>query len=289
MDTSSIEIFPQIVLAIGITAAIFFLFMIVETLYRAYLNYGSARIAVYPYTGSSSKQKTFYQDPNNARSTLLPLSDNQLTGIEFSYTTFLYVSDDTDDGTAGWKSVFYKGYERGPFPVMGPGVFVSSANRQTSAPTLRIVMNTYEKWFNTVDVAQIPFNKWFHLAVVLRNNALEVYINGNLANKKKFNGTLPYQNYGPLVLFPNYRSSPLEFSNVNNPSELKRGIPPGEDMTINGKFSGFISNLYYFSYAMSYSEIQAMLNLGPSSEFDQGSMDKPPYLIDSWWTQRKGN
>lgn len=288
MDTSSTEIFPQIVLAIGVTAAIFFLFMIVETLYRAYLNYGSARIPVYPYTGSSAKAIVIRQDPNNTRNTTLPLSENQLTGIEFSYSTFLYIADDTDDGTAGWKTVFYKGYERSPFPLMGPGVFVSSANRQSSSPTLRIVMNSYDKWFNAVDVKQIPFNKWFHLAVILRNNALEVYINGNLANKKKFNGTLPYQNYQPLVLFSNFRSTPTEFSNANNPTDTVKGIPPGEDMTINGKFAGYISNLYYLSYAMSYSEIQAMLNMGPSSEFDQGSMDKPPYLIDSWWTQRKG-
>ena len=288
MDSASSDIFPQIVLAIGITAAIFFLFLIVETLYRAYLNYGAARIAVYPYTGSSAKAIVIRQDPNNPRSTLLPLSENQLTGIEFSYSTFLYVADDTDDGNAGWKTVFYKGYERGPFPAMSPGVFISSANRQNSSPTLRVVMNSYDKWFNTVDVNQLPFNKWFHLAIVLRNNALEVYINGNLANKKKFNGTLPYQNYGPLVLFSNYRSTPTEFSNVNNPTDTLKGIPPGEDMTINGKFAGYISNLFYFSYAMSYSEIQAMLNLGPSSKFEDSAMDKPPYLIDSWWTQRKG-
>jgi hypothetical protein len=75
---------------------------------------------------------------------------------------------------------------------------------------------------------------------------------------------------------------------VNNPTDTLKGIPPGEDMTINGKFAGYISNLFYFSYAMSYSEIQAMLNLGPSSKFEDSAMDKPPYLIDSWWTQRKG-
>jgi hypothetical protein len=289
MDTSSTEIFPQIVIAVLITAIIFFLFMIVETLYRAYLSYGAARIAVYPKTGSSAKAIIFRQDPRNPKNTLLPLSENQLTGIEFSYSTFLYVSDDTDDGTAGWKTVFYKGYESGAFPLCGPGVFVSSANGSGAAPRLRVVMNTYDNWYNAIDVNQIPFNKWFHLAIVLRNNALEIYINGNLANKKNFAGTLPYQNYGPLILFPSFRTNPNDVANVNNaPTEPKRGIPPGDVMTVNGKFAGYISALYYCSYAMSYSEIQAMLNMGPSSEFDQGSLDKPPYLIDSWWTSRKG-
>jgi hypothetical protein len=45
--------------------------------------------------------------------------------------------------------------------------------------------------------------------------------------------------------------------------------------------------MYYFSYALTYSEIQSMLELGPSKEFDNDNMDIPPYLIDSWWTQRK--
>jgi hypothetical protein len=288
MELASTDIFPQIVIAVLITAAIFFIFMVVETIYRAYLSYGSARIAVYPYTGASSKAVVIRQDPRNAKNTTLPLSENQLTGIEFSYTTFLYISDDTDDGTDGWKTVFYKGYEQSPFPLCGPGVFVSSSNTSTATPTLRVIMNTYDKWFNTVDVKQVPFNKWIHLGIVLRNNTLEVYVNGNLANKKSFNGTLPYQNYQPLVLFPGYKSSAIELNNTNNPIvPTKLGIPPGENMTINGKFSGYLSNMTYFAYAISYSELQGSVATGPSSKFEQGSMDKPPCLIDSWWTQRK--
>ena len=258
--------------------------MIAETVYRAYLSYVSQRIAVYPFTGSSTKTVTFKQDPNNTANITLPLSDNQLTGIEFSYSTFLYISDDTDDGTEGWKTVFYKGYESGPFPLCGPGVFVSSAS-DNSGPVLRVVMNTYQKWYNTVDVKQIPLNKWFHLAVVLRNNSLEVYVNGNLANKLTFNGTLPYQNYQPLIL-----SSPATTGagfKTTDPSLVKYGIPVGDQFIVRGKFSGYISNLTYYSYAISYSEIQKGMALGPSSKFDQSAMDKPPYLIDSWWTQRK--
>ena len=45
--------------------------------------------------------------------------------------------------------------------------------------------------------------------------------------------------------------------------------------------------MIYFTYALTYSEIQAQLNVGPSDKFDEQSMDKPPYLMDSWWTQRK--
>jgi hypothetical protein len=67
------------------------------------------------------------------------------------------------------------------------------------------------------------------------------------------------------------------------------GIPPGENMTVTGPFSGYISNLYYFTYALSFSEIQAMMNMGPSTATCASAerMD-PAYLIDSWWTQSRG-
>ena len=99
-------------------------------------------------------------------------------------------------------------------------------------------------------------------------------------------GTLPYQNYQPLILFPT-KKTPTVFDTVDNTAK-KNGIPAGDQFNIVGPATGYISNVYYFSYAISYSEIQGMLNMGPSKEFKGDTMDNPPYLIDTWWTQRKG-
>jgi hypothetical protein len=289
MDLSSTEIFPQILVALVVAIVIFLIFLVMETLYKAYLSYGYARIDVYPVTGSNPK--TFVQDPNNAGNKTLPYSENQLTGIEFSYSVFLYISDKTfgsdSSDLAGWKNVFYKGYTSGPFPLLGPGVFVGSDPTTQSAATLRVVMNTYDNWYNPIDVKQIPVNKWFHLALVLRKNTMEVYVNGNLANKKSFAGTLPYQNYQPLNFFSNRKNAPAqEFTSTE--TTIKRNIPAGDNLYVTGAATGYISNMVYFTYAMTYSEIQNAMNIGPSNEFDQENMDRPPYLIDSWWTQRKG-
>jgi hypothetical protein len=281
------EAFPQVLQAVITTVIIFVLFLVLEQLYRAYLSLGKSRIDVYPFTGSSTK--VFQQNPQNPSNITLPHSENQLTGIEFSYSLFTYISEDTIDSTStdGWKTIFYKGYTSSPFPLLGPGVFVSDNVTSNAAVTLRVVMNTYDNWFNTVDVKQIPINKWFHLAIVLRKNTCEVYVNGNLANKKSFNGTLPYQNYQPLNLMPNVKTLSTDFLNASTETTKKRGIPPGENFVIKGKFDGFVSNLTYYSYALSYSEINSAMNVGPSSKFDESSMDKPPYLIDTWWSQRK--
>ena len=292
MDFSSTETFPQIAIAVLTTLAIFFLLIALETLYKAYLGYGAARIAVLPVTASSGKTILIKQDPKNSSSKTLVHSENQLTGIEFSYSTFLYLNEDSIDsgGAEGWKTIFYKGYESSPFPLQGPGVYVSNSidsSNDKIGPVLRIVMNSYDKWFNKVDVNNIPFNKWFHLAIVLRKNNLEVYVNGNMANRLSLAGSLPYQNYQTLNIFPNYKNSG-DFSNwKSTASTSKKGLPAGENFIIHGKASGYISNLFYFSYALTYSEIQGLQNMGPSSQFSQESMDRPPYLIDSWWTSRQ--
>ena len=199
MEGENQSIFPQIIKAFGYVIVVYIVYMVLETFYRAYLGYGKAKIQVYPYTGSRSVK--IEQNPNNSSAITLPVSENQLTGIEFSYSTFVYISDETDTNEEGWRTIFYKGYESSPFPLLGPGVFVSSKSSSSGAPVLRVMMNTYENWFNPIDINQIPFNKWFHLVIVMRGSAMEVYVNGNLANKKSFSGTLPYQNYGSLNIF----------------------------------------------------------------------------------------
>jgi hypothetical protein len=68
----------------------------------------------------------------------------------------------------------------------------------------------------------------------------------------------------------------------------KANIPSlGRDLNIFGAVKGFVSNLNYFSYALGYSEIQELMNQGPSSKIDSSLnlTDVPPYLADNWWIQ----
>lgn len=307
MDFNSSQLIPEVVISVIVTIVVFILCACSEQLYRLWNGFESVRVPIMPYTiQSGGGPIVFIQDPclkdmTNTDSRMyrpLSQSQNQLTGIEFSYTTFIFASPDqvvtttsqtssdtcSSSGAGGWKSIFYKGYESGAFPLSSPGVFIRSDNITNSTPTLRVVMNTYDTWYNTIDIEQVPFNKWFHLAIVLRASVMEVYINGNLANRLNFKGTLPYQNYQPLIVFPTIKYDSNEFTPGDR---MLRGIAPGDSMAISGVFTGYISNLYYFSYALSYAEIQQMLQMGPSTKVKTSSMDLPPYLIDTWWTQQK--
>lgn len=307
MDFNSTQLIPEVVISVVVTIVVFILCACLEQLYKLWNGFENVRVPIIPFTiASGSGPIVYVQDPclkdmTDTDSRIhLPLkqSENQLTGIEFSYTTFIYASPDqtvttastgtsdtcSSSGTGGWKSIFYKGYESGSFPLSSPGVFIRSDNITNSTPTLRVVMNTYDSWYNTIDVDQIPFNKWFHLAIVLRSSVMEVYINGNLANRINFKGTLPYQNYQPLVVLPTITYSVAEFTPGD---QMQRGIAPGDSMAVTGVFTGYISNLFYFSYALTYAEIQQMMQMGPSTKVKTASLDLPPYLIDTWWTQQK--
>ena len=59
MDLASTEIGPQILMAAIVTIASFVIYLLVETLYKAYLNYGTQKITVYPNTGFASKTNFF--------------------------------------------------------------------------------------------------------------------------------------------------------------------------------------------------------------------------------------
>ena len=288
MQASTSDLFPQIIYGVVVVVVIYLVYMGIEMIWRVVNDYSNVRISVYPFTGSDSR--TFTQDPTNPNSVYLPISQNQLTGIEFSYCLFVYIDDATfanNVAPQSWSTIFYKGYESGPFPLCGPGVFAST-DRQNN-PVLRIVMNSYNGWFNKVDVPQIPVKKWFHLALVMSaNNTLNVYINGNLATKLVLDGTIAYQNYQSLNVLPMIKTQTItHFDNSTSTDKPLRGIPAGETFVINGPIKGFVSNIVYYSYAIGYAEIQANVNAGPSTQMDTSSMAMPPYLIDTWWTQQR--
>jgi len=147
---------------------------------------------------------------------------------------------------------------------------------KSNTNTMRIYMNSSETWNNFVEIENIPLKKWIHVVVLARANSIEVYINGNLSKKLKLQNSVFYQNFQDLFVFSQQSIAPISSSLV--PS-LK-----GETFRVFGPFRGNLSSLYYYSYALSYSEIDSLLREGPSSRSCIGqSQDTPPYMEDDWW------
>lgn len=262
--------FQQFALVLVIMVLLFIVFSIIEYLYLSFISIGSRSRELVPYTvPAEDSQITIIQNPFDKEAKTIPFSDNERSGIEFTYSFYLYVNPSTFTGEQVLFSVFNKGYTR-PFPLMGPGVFVKGNEN-----ALRFVMNTYKNPYTYMDVENIPVRKWFHCAMVCRKNAIEVYINGNLRKRMPFQDTLPYQNFQNLNLF-----SPLKFIIRKEPTTA--GLK--EDIRVEGSFRGSLSNLTYLSYAASFTEIQALMTLGISPNIKKKTEDLPPYLVDTYWT-----
>jgi hypothetical protein len=222
-----------------------------------------------PNTYTNDNTKIISQNPLLTDKTLIQLSDNERTGIEFTYSFYLFVNPSSFTQDDGLLHIFHKGYES-QFPLLGPGVYMRSNKN-----TLRVYMNTFKTWNNFVEIDNFPLSKWVHIAIVCTNDALEVFINGNLTKKLSFDGFVPYQNYQDLICFSKRRIIKSSSTDINTPP----------DFNVLTSMTGMISRLTYFNYALCYAEIQKEMDQGPSSKMDSTLMaDAPPYLADTWWT-----
>jgi hypothetical protein len=246
------------------------LFFTAEGFTRA-IQYSTQKMNVLmDYTaGAEDKALAVHQDPTKFQDANPVLfSENEPTGIEFAYSFYMFVNHNTFSGDSVLHHVWHKGYGC-VWPLMGPGVFVRS---DTNA--LRVIMNTYENPYTYVDVMNIPVGKWFHVVLNCKRSGLEIFINGNLANKIRFDSTMPYQNFQDIILFSNANYQ-LWGSNA---AALK-----GENFEVRGTFKGYMSAFVYARYALSYGEIQKLYTAGPSKKVKSQNMTLPPYLSDNWW------
>lgn len=262
----------QALYGIAVVFVVYLVLLFSELMYHYFNRLHMNRTELLPYTyNTDDKAITIAQNPNVKKSKPTALSDNERSGVEFSYSFYLYVHPAAFRQEYGLLHLFHKGYAQ-PFPLMGPGVFMRSDTN-----TLRVYMNTFKGWNQYVEVQNIPVSKWVHLAIVCQNHALEIYVNGNLSRKMSFDGYAPYQNYQDIVCFSQRRLT-LTPSKVASVDDL------GFDTF--GAMKGMMSRLTYFNYALTYGEIQQLMNEGPSSEMDSSLMnDVPPYLADTWWSQ----
>jgi hypothetical protein len=271
--TKSGGVLSQIIYGFTLAVIVYIVLLFIEVVYK-YVNRLSLNKTILLENTYTTDTKTVVlpQNPNGNESKIVHLSRDERSGIEFSYAFYLFVNPASFRQEYGLLHIFHKGYSS-QFPLLAPGVYMRSDTN-----TLRVYMNTFKTWNNYVEVENMPVNKWVHVVVSCKNNGLEVFINGNLKKRLSFDGFAPYQNYQDIVCFSQRRIT-LPQSKV--PSVDEHGFD------VFGTIKGLVSRLHYYSYALSYSEIQQLLQEGPSSKMD-GSLDTsniPPYLDDTWWTQ----
>ena len=114
----------------------------------------------------------------------LPLSYNQPEGMTFTYTGWVLVKDFTT-GFGRKRRIFSKGD--------CPGLYLDSTSN-----SLMVAVKTYGST-ETILIPNIPAMKWMHVAIVVNQHAVDVYINGTLRQHHTL-GQLPDQSETAVVI-----------------------------------------------------------------------------------------
>ena len=190
------------------------------------------------------------QNPDANGAVTLNRSVNESGGIEFTWSVWMFVNGDDMDSPR-YRCVFYKGNDYATqmssktdgdnsnienmdylgmnFPNNSPGLYI-----KPNTNDMVVIMNTFNVINEEITIQDIPLNKWMNVIIRCKNTNLDVYINGTIAKSHLLHG-VPKQNYGDVYVAPN------------------------------GGFSGNISNLWYYNYALGTTAIQTLVNKGPNT------------------------
>lgn len=193
---------------------------------------------------------------NDTENVPIQRSNNQPGGLEYTWSVWLYYNTiNPDTSNSKLEHIFNKGtadYTNNIAGTNSPGMYFGLFSNN---PTLVV------KYKDQTDVSinSIPMKKWFHVALRVQNTVQDIYINGTIANRTVLSKVHDQTNYDILV---------------------------GQS----GGFSGNISDLRYYSYALNVFDINNILlfgpNLRPSELNPDANNANISYLSSNWYLSK---
>lgn len=243
----------SLVVKVAVVLAVIVFFMFIFRLGVLIMGYAFA-IESDPYlfkgTRMATKSLIIRQDPSFQKSTPILRSVDEIQGLEFSWSVWMIIHKFNSAKTH--EHVFHKGTmskltDNKYGPNNAPGLYL----KQNS---LHVVLNTFANHDESVDVKNIPLNKWFNVIIRVEGNSFEVYVNGIVVQKKELT-SIPKQNYDDVYV------------------------------THNQGFDGFISDLRYFDHGVSISDVNSIMRKGPDLKMDEDAIKKSeyPYFANAWF------
>lgn len=222
----------------------FFALRVCMSIMGYFLSPSTAPYLVYGMLNGNQSQ-VISQNPGNTNAVPILRSNNQPSGIECSWSLWLYIdpgNGNTSNPTTTFQNVFVKG--DGIFdPNTGissvdnaPGLYLDSSGGVYNLDVFYDVSSLTPTTTTEplMAVSAVPLQKWFHVCLRLQNTVLDLYINGTLA-KRVVLPDVPKQNYADVYLCGG-----------------------------NG-FPGSLSNLRYYPYALNVFQINAISWYGPNT------------------------
>jgi hypothetical protein len=216
---------------------------------------------------ASTEMIVIPQDPNDNSSKTIYRSINETQGIEFTWSIWTYINEIDTSASTPYKHIFSKGnYGLGQNNLTNfnnaPGLYLSN-----NINSMYVVMDTYTlpsgfsrgTTTNNLEIPDIPLNKWVNIIIICKNNTINVYVNGIITKSEDLEG-IPKQNYGDVYI------------------------------AANKGFNGYISNLWYYNYALGTLDIQNLVKKGPNTTMkDNMILKDPDYLSLRWYFDGTGD
>lgn len=250
---------------------VMFVFMVLLRLgirFLAYVLGPSHKVIVIDGMIDGNNSKTIQQDPKMTDSKMISRSNNEPTGIEFTWSVWLrldgFPPTSAPTRTRSYLPIFVKGNDtynsQGLATISnGPGVYFSASNVMPNS--IHILMDTVSNASSTqetpntqvIDIPNIPIKKWFHLIVRCQNKYIDVYINGLVVYRTNLDN-VPLQNYDNIQVCGN------------------------------GGFTGKLSDLVYYRRALSITDINGILSSGPNTKnAEPGEGNYGGYYLSNLW------
>jgi hypothetical protein len=253
------SIFTQIVFLIFVVVVWVFLFRLVSSFISYYIT-DSSNTHLLDGVVIASQQKIITQNPNTTGSKTVYRSVNQGKGIEFTWSVWINISQinyDKDEHS----TIFYKGNnntndEGLNYPNNSPGLYLKPLSND-----LLLVMNTFSKINEEIEISDIPLNKWVNIIIRCQNRTIDVYVNGTITRSLEL-GDVPKQNYGDVYVgtnggFYGYISDLWYFDHALGPGQIMDIVKNGPNLTASDKFDVFTSKISdFFSLRWYFNQYQ---------------------------------
>ena len=221
-----------------------------------------------PNTISTFENNVF----NQTNPHLMPVSRNQNQGQEFTYAFWLLIRKNVDS-----KQHIVLARNNPNINAANPVIYLGGKDKDLRTMTVKAQTYPFKEQNPTLgkhkdrktrhiftEVRDLPLRRWIHVAVCGRNNAIDVFVNGKLAQ---------------------HASSPQPLKTSTGPLYINQ----------NGGFDGFMSRLYYSNAYLSKDQLYRMIQNGPapipdfnslygtSASNASGNGDLP----NKWWNKQK--
>lgn len=269
-------IIAKVVFLIMVIIIFVILFYIIVSLISYFTGPSTNPMLISGQMNGNNGQVVIPQNPANKGSKMVQRSNNEYSGIEFTWSVWLQytgqapINTTSTTSTIEYKPVFVKGdctltSTNNPLCSVnhGPGVYFYVTN----SIHLSILMDTVETpaaqttlqaSTQVIDISNLPHNQYFHLGIRCQGSNIDSYINGTIIKRQNL-GNVPKQNFYDIFVCP------------------KNGFP------------GYLSNLQYFSRALSVVELNTIYQSGPNTtQFMQsGSNGSTVTALSTSWFNDK--